>query len=104
MKKLLLLVALSTMGILMFASVASAQSVGSSASASGGVFDSGCNPKIAPGCGRDVFSAGSGSASGTVFDGGGLQAPVTGGPAFMLPAAALLLGSGILTYAILRRG
>ena len=27
----------------------------------------------------------------------------TGGPAIILPAAALLLGSGILTYAILRR-
>jgi hypothetical protein len=27
----------------------------------------------------------------------------TGGPAVLLPAAALLLGSGILTYAILRR-
>ena len=27
----------------------------------------------------------------------------TGGPAILLPAAALLLGSGILTYAILRR-
>jgi UDP-N-acetylmuramyl pentapeptide phosphotransferase/UDP-N-acetylglucosamine-1-phosphate transferase len=29
--------------------------------------------------------------------------PTTGGPAILLPAAALLLGSGILTYAILRR-
>jgi hypothetical protein len=29
--------------------------------------------------------------------------PVSGGPAILLPAAALLLGSGILTYAILRR-
>jgi hypothetical protein len=27
----------------------------------------------------------------------------TGGPAILLPAASLLLGSGILTYAILRR-
>ena len=27
----------------------------------------------------------------------------SGGPAIILPAAALLLGSGILTYAILRR-
>jgi hypothetical protein len=31
------------------------------------------------------------------------QPPETGGPAIFLPAAALLLGSGILTYAILRR-
>jgi len=29
--------------------------------------------------------------------------PPSGGPAFLLPAASLLLGSGILTYAILRR-
>jgi hypothetical protein len=29
--------------------------------------------------------------------------PQSGGPAILLPAAALLLGSGILTYAILRR-
>jgi hypothetical protein len=33
--------------------------------------------------------------------GGGI--PDTGGPAILLPAAALLLGSGVLTYAILRR-
>ena len=33
---------------------------------------------------------------------GGPLAP-SGGPAILLPAAALLLGSGILTYAILRR-
>ena len=29
--------------------------------------------------------------------------PPTGGPAIVLPAASLLLGSGILTYAVLRR-
>jgi hypothetical protein len=29
--------------------------------------------------------------------------PPSGGPAILLPAAALLVGSGILTYAILRR-
>jgi hypothetical protein len=29
--------------------------------------------------------------------------PSSGGPAILLPAAALLVGSGILTYAILRR-
>jgi hypothetical protein len=32
----------------------------------------------------------------------GALAP-SGGPAVLLPAAALLLGSGVLTYAILRR-
>ena len=29
--------------------------------------------------------------------------PGSGGPSIVLPAAALLLGSGVLTYAILRR-
>ena len=29
--------------------------------------------------------------------------PPTGGPSMLLPVASLLLGSGILTYAILRR-
>jgi hypothetical protein len=32
-----------------------------------------------------------------------MKVPSSGGPAILLPAAALLLGSGILTYAILRR-
>jgi hypothetical protein len=31
------------------------------------------------------------------------QLAPSGGPAILLPAAALLLGSGVLTYAILRR-
>jgi hypothetical protein len=39
---------------------------------------------------------------GTVPSSGG-PIPESGGPAILLPAAALLLGSGILTYAILRR-
>ena len=36
---------------------------------------------------------------------GKTQAPLgpTGGPAILLPAAALLIGSGVLTYAIVRR-
>ena len=98
MKKLLLLVALSMIGALMFTSVASAQSVGSSASASGSVSASGCDPDIAPGCGRDVFFAGSGSPSASP-----VPVPPSSGPAILPLAAALLLGSGILTYAILRR-
>jgi hypothetical protein len=95
-KKLLLLVALSTLGTLMFASVASAQSGGNSASASGSVSASGCNPDVAPGCGGDVIYTSSSSASP-------IAVPPSGGPAILLPAAVLLLGSGILTYAILRR-
>jgi hypothetical protein len=34
---------------------------------------------------------------------GGKPLPPSGGPAILLPAAALLLGSGVLTYAVLRR-
>jgi Ca2+-binding RTX toxin-like protein len=68
---------------------------------SGSVSASGCNPNIAPGCGGDfgsaLSSATSSASPGPVPLGG------TGGPAILLPAAALLLGSGILTYAILRR-
>ena len=92
MKKLLLLVALSMIGALMCASVASAQSVGNSASASGSASATVCNADIAPGCGKDLFIA-------SPFP----VLPRTGGLAILLPAAVLLPGSGILTYAILRR-
>ena len=37
------------------------------------------------------------------YSDGTVEVPLSGGPAIVLPAAALLLGSGILTYAILRR-
>ena len=40
---------------------------------------------------------------GTMLAGTVGQIPPSGGPAILLPAAALLLGSGILTYAVLRR-
>jgi hypothetical protein len=44
-----------------------------------------------------------GGGGTTMMDGGGGPLPGSGGPAILLPAAALLLGSGVLTYAILRR-
>ena len=55
-----------------------------------------------------LFSVGDGGIlETTVVDGipagGPAPTPTTGGPAILLPAVALLLGSGILTYAILRR-
>jgi Ca2+-binding RTX toxin-like protein len=71
--------------------------------------DSSCEKKVnvRPPSSQDGGAGGamSGSASGTpqAVGGGGPQPPGTGGPATLLPAAALLLGSGILTYAILRR-
>ena len=54
-------------------------------------------------------AAGGGGNLGTTVVGDGIPAgspspiPSTGGSSIVLPAAALLLGSGILTYAILRR-
>ena len=41
--------------------------------------------------------------STTSGSGSGSDLPSSGGPAILLPAAALLLGSGILTFAVLRR-
>ena len=51
--------------------------------------------------GTTAMTGATAAAGGTTAAGGPL-AP-SGGPAILLPAAALLLGSGILTYAILRR-
>jgi hypothetical protein len=54
-------------------------------------------------------AAGGGGNIGTTVVGDGIPAgspsriPSTGGSSIVLPAAALLLGSGILTYAFLRR-
>jgi hypothetical protein len=42
----------------------------------------------------------------TMMRGGGTRAgglPQSGGPEILLPTAALLLGSGVLTYAVVRR-
>jgi hypothetical protein len=54
--------------------------------------------------GTTLYAGGDGSPSAS----GSPSPPLTpledtGGPALVLPAAVLLLGSGILTYAILRR-
>jgi hypothetical protein len=70
--------------------------------------DSSCEKKAnvrVPSSHGGAGGAMSGNASGTpqAVGGGGLQPPGTGGPATLLPAAALLVGAGILTYAILRR-
>jgi hypothetical protein len=57
--------------------------------------------------GQTVMGAGGqtvmGAGGQTAVGGGARPLPGSGGPAILLPAAALLLGSGILTYAIVRR-
>ena len=68
---------------------------------------------MAMGQGTTVFMQGTtvfgvpqaGGGGGAIPSGGSPAAlpPSGGGSAFLLPMAALLLGSGILTYAILRR-
>jgi hypothetical protein len=44
-----------------------------------------------------------GGGGGIPSGGGPAALPPSGGSAFLLPMAALLLGSGILSYAVLRR-
>ena len=95
MKKLLMAVGLSMIGVLMFASVASAQCA-----------DYGCGGETA-----GQYTTPTGIPPGrtimetTMVNGSPIPVPTppTGGPAIVLPAASLLLGSGILTYAVLRR-
>ena len=80
-----------------------------------GVFASTANAQANGGNPPDVESAEAGGefagkfaeiAAGGADGGNGSPAPTppTGGPALLLPVASLLLGSGILTYTILRRG
>jgi hypothetical protein len=78
MKKTIFLAAVALLAILVFAPVALAQGT----TAAGG-----------------AMTAAAGAAGGTT----GAPLPGSGGPSILLPAAALLLGSGVLTYAILRR-
>jgi len=49
--------------------------------------------------GNPIAAGGGGGGNGSPA-----PTPPTGGPALLLPVASLLLGLGILTYAILRRG
>ena len=94
MKKLQVLVGLSMIGALMFASVASAQCVPSS-SASGSASASGCND-------FGVVSASSSSVTATVSTPG---LPGTGGlsPTSALWPLALIVGSGLLAFRVVRR-
>jgi hypothetical protein len=58
--------------------------------------------KAARACEKAGFSM-PGPGVTTMVNGSPVPVPTSGGPAILLPAAVLLLGSGILTYAILRR-
>ena len=58
--------------------------------------------KAARACEKAGFSM-PGPGETTMVNGSPVPVPTSGGPAILLPAAVLLLGSGILTYAILRR-
>jgi hypothetical protein len=62
--------------------------------------DSSCEEAIASVApsGHDLYGLASSSASASP-----VPVPPSGGPAILPLAAALLLGSGIVTYAILRR-
>jgi hypothetical protein len=60
-------------------------------------------PTMPTGYGGQYVYGGTGGETTAYYAGGGGGIPPTGGPAIVLPAASLLLGSGILTYAILTR-
>ena len=97
-RKLLLLVGLSMIGVLMFAPAASATCVAKSASASGSASASPCNDFF-----TTVLSGSPSASPNSTAAASPVPIPSSGGPAILLPTAALLLWSGILTYAILRR-
>jgi hypothetical protein len=123
-KKLLVLVGLTMIGVLMFASVASAQSVSNSASASGSASAHGrpsyCSPspgKTVPALchqsGHDVFSVSGPSASPFASPNAPNASPTastptmpgTGGlsPTLALVPLALIVGGGLLAFGIVRR-
>ena len=101
MKKLLMLVGLSMIGVLLFASAASATCAISSASASGGASASGCNDLF--------FVSGSGSVPPDLRRGTAMGStpgmPATGGlsPALALVPLAFIVGGGLLAFRIVRR-
>jgi ABC-type cobalt transport system substrate-binding protein len=55
------------------------------------------------GGGATQAGGGATQAGGGTAGKAGKPLPPSGGPEILLPAAALLLGSGVLTYAVLRR-
>ena len=121
MRRAIFLVAATFVAVLLFASVALAQSstMGGSTMMSSGS-SMGGSTMMSSGSsmgGSTMMSSGSMGGStmmqnGTVSGKGskgplkntsGTGLPTSGGPALLLPAAALLLGAGVLTFAVLRR-
>ncbi len=121
MRRAILLVAATFVAVLLTASVALAQSStmgGSTMMSSGGSSMGGSTMMNSGGSsmgGSTMMSSGGSSMGGSTMmtsgkgkkgqlkDTSGTGLPTSGGPALLLPAAALLLGSGILTFAVLRR-
>ena len=87
MKRTILLATVALMAMLVLAPVAMAQDTTMMMEGTGMMME-------------DTGMMMEGTGSGTQAAG---DLPGSGGPAILLPAAALLVGSGILTYAILRR-
>ena len=105
MKKLTLLVAAAFVATLLMASMALAQGTtmqGGQTGMQGGTTMMGGQTGMEGGTtmmgGQTGMQGGTAAGQGATGD-----LPTSGGPAILLPAAALLLGSGILTYAVLRR-
>lgn len=108
MKKLTLLVAAAFVATLLMASMALAQ--GTTMMDTSGdmmgttMMDTSGGMQGTTMMGGDTMMDTSDGMMGTTSGGGATSdLPESGGPAILLPAAALLLGSGILAYAVLRR-
>lgn len=97
MKRLTLLVATALVAVMLMAPAAFAQgtTVISETTVMGG--------QTGMQGGTTMAGGQTGMQGGTTAGTGAAGLPESGGPAILLPAAALLLGSGILTYAVLRR-
>ena len=121
MRRAIFLVAATFVAVLLFASVALAQSstMGGSTMMQSGSSSMGGSTMMSSGSGSNMGGStmmqNGSSTMGTSTSGQGQKGalkntsgtgsglPTSGGPALLLPAAALLLGAGVLTFAVLRR-
>jgi hypothetical protein len=104
MKRLTLLVATALVAVMLMAPAAFAQGttmMGGQTGMQGGTTMMGGQTGMQGG--TTMMGGQTGMMGGTTAGTGAAGLPESGGPAILLPAAALLLGSGILTYAVLRR-